>query len=196
MSEEIEIIYDFKKEGKKEMTEEHKLKNISGSDAKKILELLDQKDIDIEDISFLLKEFIKKGKKVKKMSKEKTDDEERFSKEEVKVNTYMAEHKGVSYREAVLAVLDRTEPKPKKEFTAEEIKEQEQLKAVENYLDANPRATYSEACKVLFKGQETTLEEKLIQEYQKANPDIISPLFLPVPYNFFYPYNYFPLLKP
>ncbi|GAJ17496.1 unnamed protein product, partial [marine sediment metagenome] len=77
MSEEIEIIYDFKKEGKKEMTEEHKLKNISGSDAKKILELLDQKDIDIEDISFLLKEFIKKGKKVKKMSKEKTDDEER-----------------------------------------------------------------------------------------------------------------------
>ncbi|GAI72002.1 unnamed protein product, partial [marine sediment metagenome] len=59
---------------------------------------------------------------------------------------------------------------PKKEFSAEEIKEQENLKTVENYLDANPRATYSEACKVLFKGQKPSLEEKLIEEYQKANP--------------------------
>ncbi|GAJ16496.1 unnamed protein product, partial [marine sediment metagenome] len=48
--------------------------------AKKILELLDQKDIDIEAII----DFIKKGKKVKKMSNEKTDDE-RFSDEEKKV---------------------------------------------------------------------------------------------------------------
>ena len=81
------------------------------------------------------------------------------------------ENKGVSYRDAVLKVLDRSEPKPKKEFTEEEIKKRENLKAVENYLSANPRATYSEACKVLFKGEKPTLEEKLIEEYMSKNPE-------------------------
>ncbi|GAI04602.1 unnamed protein product, partial [marine sediment metagenome] len=106
------------------------------------------------------------------MTNEKTDDEKKFSEEEKKVQEFMAkpENKGVSYRDSVLAVLDQTEPKPKKEFTAEEIKQEENLKAVENYLNANPRSTYSEACKVLFKGQKTTLEEKLIQEFMEKNP--------------------------
>lgn len=162
----IEIIYNFTKEGKEEMTEEHKLKNLSGADAKRILESADQENIDIEAII----DFIKlKG--VKKMSNEKTDDE-RFSEEEKKVQEFMAkpENKNVSYREAVLAVLDRTEPEPKKVFTEEEIKKRENLKAVENYLSANPRATYKEAVKVVLKGEELTLEGKLIEEYMEKNP--------------------------
>ena len=190
MPEKIEIIYDFNgyadpgirkvelsrvngyktiitKEGKEEMTEEYKLKNLNGSDAKRILEIADRENIDVEAII----DFIKlKG--VKKMSDEKTNDEKRFSEEEKKVQEFMAkpENKGVSYREAVLKVLDRTEPKPKKEFTEEEIKKRENLKAVENYLSANPRATYKEAVKVVLRGEESTLEEKLIEEYMEKNP--------------------------
>jgi len=186
MFEKIEIIYDFdgykdlkikdvelthgyktiiKKEGEKIM-EEHKLKNISGADAKRILEIADQENIDIEAII----DFIKK-KGVKRMSKDQTNDE-RFSEEEKKVQEFMAkpENKGVSYRDAVLKVLDRTEPKPKKEFTEEEIKKRENLKAVENYISANPRATYKEAVKVVLRGEELTLEEKLIEEYLEKNP--------------------------
>ena len=80
------------------------------------------------------------------------------------------ENKGVSYRDAVVKVLDRTEPEPKKVFTEEEIKKRENLKAVENYISANPRATYKEAVKVVLKGEELTLEGKLIEEYLSANP--------------------------
>ena len=170
----IEIIYDFngyktiiKKEGEKIM-EEYKLKNLTGSKARKILECADQKDIDIEKII----EFINKLKGEKIKMTEKTNDEKRFSEEEKKVQEFMAkpENKGVSYRDAVLKVLDRTEQKPKKEFTAEEIKKRENLKAVENYISANPRATYKEAVKVILRGEELTLEEKLIEEYMEKNP--------------------------
>ena len=190
MPEKIEIIYDFNgyadpgiknvklsringyktviiKEGKETMTEEYKLKNLNGADAKRILEIADRENIDVEAII----DFIKK-KGVKKMSNEKTNDEIRFSEEEKKVQEFMAkpENKGVSYRDAVLKVLDRTEPEPKKEFTEEEIKKRENLKAVENYLSANPRATYKEAVKVILRGEELTLEEKLIEEYMEKNP--------------------------
>ncbi|GAH23401.1 unnamed protein product [marine sediment metagenome] len=138
---------------------EYKLVNLKGSDAKRILELIDVEDIDIEAII----DFIKKLKGVKKkMSKDEKTDDELFTEEEKKVEEYMAkpENKGVSYRDAVVACLDRSEPEPKKkEFSAEEIKQEENLKAVENYLDANPRSTYSEACRVLFKGEKPTLEE-------------------------------------
>lgn len=156
------------KEGEERMTEEHKLKNISGADAKRILELADQEGVNIEDLLSSIKNSIKKEKGESKMTDKNND--ERFSKELKIVEKYQEDHPGVSYRDAVLASLDRTEPKLKKEFSAEEIKEQENLKTVENYLDANPRSTYSEACRVLFKGEKPTLEEKLIQEYQKANP--------------------------
>lgn len=188
MFEKIEIIYDLngykdpkikdveltrvngyktiiKKEGEKIM-EEHKLKNISGADAKRILEIADQENIDIEAII----DFIKKLKVVKKMSNEKTDDEKRFTEEEKKVQKFMESHPKISYRDAVLEVLDRTEPEPKKEFTEEEIKKRENLKAVENYLSANPRATYKEAVKVVLRGEELTLEEKLVEEYLEKNP--------------------------
>ena len=164
----IEIIYDFIKEGEEKM-EEYKLKNLKESDAKRILEIADQENIDIEAII----DFVKKLKGVKKMSNEKIDDE-RFSEEEKKVQEFMAkpENKDVSYRDAVLACLDKTEPEPKKEkeLTEEQIKKQENLKAVENYISANPRASYKDAVKVVLRGEELTLEEKLIEEYQSANP--------------------------
>ncbi len=188
MFEKIEIIYDLSgyadpkiknvelkrvngyktiitKEGEEKMV--YQLKNITEADVKRIIECADQKGIDIDKII----ESINKLKGVKKMSNEKTDDE-RFTKEEKKVQEFMAkpENKGVSYREAVLKVLDRTEPEPKKEFTEEEIKKRENLKAVENYLSANPRATYKEAVKVILRGEELTLEEKLIEEYMEKNP--------------------------
>ncbi len=132
----------------------------------KYLEL--EKDPDKYKKFEIVYDLNKKRKEVKKM----TNNDEKFTEEERKVQEFMAkpENKGVSYRDAVIEVLDSTEPKPKKEFTAEEIKEQENLKTVENYLDANPRATYSEACKVLFKGEKPTLREKLIEEYMEKNP--------------------------
>lgn len=56
-------------------------------------------------------------KEVYKMT-DQSKDEKRFTKEEALVNTYMAEHKDVSYREACLAVLDSSEGL--KESTTEE----------------------------------------------------------------------------
>jgi hypothetical protein len=190
MPEKIEIIYDFggyadpkikdvelkrvngyktiiTKEGEEKMV--YQLKNITEADVKRIIECADHKGIDIEKII----ESINKLKEVSKMSNEKTNDEKRFTEEEKKVTEYLELHKGenLTYRDAVVACLDRTEPEPKKEFTEEEIKKRENLKAVENYLSANPRATYSEACKVLFKGEKPTLEEKLIEEYMSKNPE-------------------------
>jgi hypothetical protein len=145
---------------------EYHLKNLSGADAKKIIECADQKDIDIDKII----DFINKSKGEKIKMTEKTDDEKRFSKEIKIVEKYQEAHPGVSYRDAVLASLDRTEPEPKKEFTKEEITKIENLKAVENYISANPRATYKEAVKVVLRGEELTLEEKLIEEYLEKNP--------------------------
>lgn len=57
-------------------------------------------------------------KEVKNMTDQKND-EKRFTKEEAKVNAYMAEHKEVTYREACLAVLDSSEGlgETKEEFT-------------------------------------------------------------------------------
>ena len=187
MPEKIEIIYDFNgfagpgiknvevsrvngyrtkitKEGEEKMV--YQLKNITEANVKRIIECADFKGIDIEEII----KSINKIKEVSKMSNEKTDDEERFSKEEKIVEKYQESHPGISYRDAVIASLDRTEPVAKKEFTAEEIKEQEQLKNIENYLSANPRASYSDAVKILLKGEKPTLEEKLIEEYMEKNP--------------------------
>ena len=189
MFEKIEIIHDFDgyadpgikkveltrvngyktvitKEGEEKMV--YQLKNITEADVRKIIECADQKGIDIDKII----ESINKLKGGKEKMTDQTNDEIRFTEEEKKVQEFMAkpENKGVSYRDAVLKVLDRTEPKPKKEFTEEEIKKRENLKAVENYLSANPRATYKEAVKVVLRGEESTLEEKLIEEYMEKNP--------------------------
>ncbi|MBA7577714.1 hypothetical protein ES695_01730 [Candidatus Atribacteria bacterium 1244-E10-H5-B2] len=189
MPEKIEIIYDFNgyadpgikkvkltrvngyrtkiiKEGEKEM-EEYKLTNLTGSKAKEILELADQKDIDIEKII----EFIKKLKGEKIKMTEKTNDEIRFNEEEKKVQEFMAkpENKGVSYRQAVLTVLDRSEPETKKEFTEEEKenikKEEENIKKVEKYLEENPKIEYREAVKIVLNKDELNENEKKVEEF-------------------------------
>jgi len=156
------------KEGEKEM-EEHKLKNISGADAKRILELADQKDIDIEDILSFLKKFIKKGKGGKSEMTDLTNDEKRFSKEEKIVEEYIEKHPGVSYREAVLASLDRSEPETKKEFTEEEKqfieKQKEDVKKVEEYLEEHPKVEYREAVKIVLNRDELNENEKKVEEY-------------------------------
>ena len=194
MSEKIEIICDFDsyanqeirnveltrvngyktvitKEGEEKMV--YQLKNITEADVRKIIECIDQKDVGIEDILSFLKKFIKKGKGGESKMTDFTDDGRRFTEEEKKVTEYLELHKGenLTYRDAVVACLDRSEPKPKKEFTEEEIKKRENLKAVENYLSANPRATYSDAVKVILRGEELTLEGKLIEEYMSKNPE-------------------------
>jgi hypothetical protein len=183
----IEIIYDFNgyanqeiknvelsrvngyrtkitKEGEEKMV--YKLKNITEADVKRIIECADQKGIDIDKII----ESINKLKGVKTEMTDQTDDEKRFSKEEKIVEKYQESHPGVSYRDAVIASLDRTEPEVKKEFTEEEIKKRENLKAVENYILANPGASYKTAVRVVLQGEELTLEEKLIEEYLEKNP--------------------------
>jgi len=65
----------------------------------------------IYDINKLRKEVINMT--------DKSNEEKRFTKEEAKVNAYMAEHKEVTYREACLAVLDSSEGlgETKEEFT-------------------------------------------------------------------------------
>jgi len=155
------------KEGGKKM-KEHTLKYLTGADAKRILELIDVEGIDIEKMI----DSINKIKGVKKMSNEKSDDE-RFTEEEKKVQEYMAkpENKGVSYRDAVLKVLDRSEPEPeKKEFTEEQIRKRENLKAVSNYILANPGTSWKDGVRVVLRGEELTLEEKLINEYLEKHP--------------------------
>jgi len=192
MFEKIEIIYDFngyknpeiknveltrvngyktkiiKKEGEKIM-EEHKLINLSAKDAKRILEIADQENIDIEAIIDFINN-LKKG--VKKEMTDQNNDEKRFTAEEKKVEKYLQDHKGenISYRDAVIAVLDRTEPAPKKEFTAEEKKQKEDLKSVEAYLEAHPKSSYKDAIRVVLNKEELTLEEKLVEEYLEKNP--------------------------
>ena len=49
-----------------------------------------------------------------KGEEEEEEGKDKLTPEEKKVQKYMDEHKGVSYRDAVLAVLDTTEPKKKK----------------------------------------------------------------------------------
>ena len=171
MPEKIEIIYNFngyrtiiKKEGEEKMV--YQLKNITEADVGKIIECADQKGIDIDKII----ESINKLKGVKTEMTEQTNDEKRFTEEEKIVEKYQESHPGVSYRDAVLATLDRTEPKPKKEPTKEEITKRENLKAVENYILANPGASYKTAVRVVLRGEELTLEEKLIDEYLEKNP--------------------------
>ena len=186
MPEKIEIIYDFDgfanpkikdvelkrvngyktiitKEGKEEMTEEYKLKNLNGSDAKRILECADQKDIDIEKIIGFINKL--KGEKMT----DQTNDEKRFSEEEKKVNAFLEKNPKVSYRQAVLTVLDKSEPEPKKEFTEEEkqsIEKQEgDLKKVEEYLESHPKTEYREAVKIVLNKDELNENEKKVEEF-------------------------------
>jgi len=110
--------------------EEYRLKNISGADAKRILECADHKNIDVEKLI----EFIKKEREVKKMTDQETNDKKKFSAEELKVDAYMSSHKGVSYREAVLACLDKSEEGEGKKIEFSELSSDE-INGVSKNLD-------------------------------------------------------------
>ncbi|MBA7541479.1 hypothetical protein ES705_33793 [subsurface metagenome] len=145
----------------------YQLKNITEVDVKRIIECADFKGIDIEKIIESIKKL--KGEKIKMT--EKTNDEIRFNEEEKKVQEFMAkpENKGVSYRQAVLTVLDRSEPETKKEFTEEEKenikKEEENIKKVEKYLEENPKIEYREAVKIVLNKDELNENEKKVEEF-------------------------------
>jgi hypothetical protein len=186
MPEKIEIIYDFDgfanpkiknielnrvngyktiitKEGKEKMV--YKLKNLTEADVKRIIECADQKDIDIDKII----ESINKLKGEKTKMTDQTNDEKRFSEEEKKVNAFLEKNPKISYRQAVLTVLDRSEPETKKEFTEEEkqfIEKQEgDIKKVEEYLDSHPKTEYREAIKIVLNKDELTENEKKVEEF-------------------------------
>jgi len=147
--------------------EEYHLKNLSAKEAKKLLETADRENVDIEKLI----DFIKKSKGEKTKMTDQTDDEIRFSEEEKKVEKYLEDHKSenLSYRDAVLACLDRTEPIVKKEFTEEEKKEKEDNKAVEDYIKDHPGTSYKNAIRVVLDKEEMSLEEKVIEEYIEKN---------------------------
>ncbi|MBA7513945.1 hypothetical protein ES705_05963 [subsurface metagenome] len=109
--------------------EEYRLKNISGADAKKIIECADHKDIDIKKII----DFIKKERS-KKMTDQEKNDKKRFTAEELKVDAYLSSHKGVSYRDAVLACLDKSEKGEGKEIEFSELSSDE-INGVSKNLD-------------------------------------------------------------
>lgn len=148
--------------------EEYHLKNLSAKEAKRILECADQKNIDIEKLI----DFINKKKEVDKMT-DQSNEEKRFSKEEKIVEKYIKKRKSqgieISYREAVLACLDKTEETKKEEFTEEEkqyIEEQkEDVKKVEEYLEENPKIEYREAVKIVLNKDELNENEKKVEEY-------------------------------
>jgi len=144
-----------------DIKEEYHLKNLSGSDAKRILEIADQEDIDIEAII----DFINKLKGVKK----EMNDKKNFTENELKIEEYQLKHPEVSYRDCVLAVLDRTEPEPKKEFTEEEKRAKEDNKAVEDYIKDHPGTSYKDAVRIALDREELTLEEKVVEEYIEKN---------------------------
>ena len=107
-------------------------------------------------------------KEVRNMT-DQSNDEKRFSKEEKIVEEYIEKHPGVSYREAVLASLDKTEETKKEEFSEEEkkyIEKQEgDLKKVEEYLESHPKVEYREAIKIVLNKDELNENEKKVEEY-------------------------------
>ncbi|MBA7547491.1 hypothetical protein ES705_39913 [subsurface metagenome] len=97
------------------------------------------------------------------------DDLKRFSAEELKVNAFLEKNPKMSYREAVLVVLDKSEPVVKKEFTEEEKqfteKQEGDLKKVEKYIESHPKIEYREAVKIVLGKDELSNNEKIVEEY-------------------------------
>lgn len=79
------------------MTVEYRAKNLRTTDLKRILEAIDQEGIDIEKII----EFINKERKEVKNQME-IKGEKKFTDAEAKINIYLKENPGCSYRDAVL----------------------------------------------------------------------------------------------
>ncbi len=93
----------------------------STSDEKKIKFTVDNKETELSQRE-LLEKFIELQPnfsdsifaELSKGEEEKEEGKDKLTPEEKKVQKYIDEHKGVSYRDAVLAVLDATEEKKKK----------------------------------------------------------------------------------
>ena len=93
----------------------------STSDEKKIKFTVEEKETELSQRE-LLEKFIELQPnfsdsifaELSKGEEEKEEGKDKLTPEEKKVQKYIAENKGVSYREAVLAVLDATEEKKKK----------------------------------------------------------------------------------
>jgi len=154
--------------GESEKTEGVRLKNIKLENAKKIMELIDEANISLEEIQ----EFIIKKKGVNK----KMRDEEKFTAEEIKVNKFLEDHKGenISYREAVLACLDRSE-KPeesqerKEEFAAYAEEQRKDLLAVDEYLEKHPSCSYRNAVKIVLCKVDLSKPEIVVEEYMESH---------------------------
>ncbi|MBA7524644.1 hypothetical protein ES705_16785 [subsurface metagenome] len=99
---------------------------------------------------------------------DQTNDEKRFEKEVKIVEKYQESHPGVSYRDAVMATLDRTE-ETKKVFSEEEKenirKEEENIKKVEEYLDSHPEVKYRTAALTVLGKGELNENELKVEEY-------------------------------
>jgi hypothetical protein len=98
MFKEVQIIYDYGNHKGKEMNQEMSdtvtFKNIKPEDAKKIISVIDQENVPVEDVINFFRLISNKGKVVKAMAE--------FETREQKVEKYISAHPGISYREAVL----------------------------------------------------------------------------------------------
>ncbi|GAI32635.1 unnamed protein product, partial [marine sediment metagenome] len=91
----------------------------------------------------------------KEVRSEMTDQE---TKEEKKVDAYIEKHPGVTYRQAVLACLDKTESHPEREkFTERELREKDEEEREEKLKKYN---------------KEQDKQLKRIDEYQEKHPGI------------------------
>ena len=104
------------------------------------------------------------------------NNDERFSKEEKIVKEYIEKHPGISYREAVLVSLDKTEETKKEEFTEEKKqyieKQKEDEKKVEEYIEKHPETEYREAVKIVLNKNELNSNEKIVEEYIEKHPGV------------------------
>ena len=95
--------------------------------------------------------------------------EKKFTKEVKIVEEYIEKHPGVSYREAVLASLDMTEPETKKEFTEEQKedikREKENLEKIEKYISENPKVEYRTAILTVLGKDELNESERKVEEF-------------------------------
>ena len=119
-------------------------------------------------------------KEVRNEMTDQNNEEKKFTQEEKIVMEYIEKHPNVSYREAVLATLDKSEKETKKEYTKEEKKEEEQyiqkekedLEKVGKYIEKNPGTEYREAVKIVLGKDNQSNNEKKVEEYIEKHPNV------------------------
>ena len=119
-------------------------------------------------------------KEVKKMTN-KTDDEKRFSVEELKVNAFLEKNPKMSYREAVLICLDKSEPEIKevseeeKQFIEKQFVEKQEgdLRKVEKYIELHPGTSYCDSVLACLSEPEGSAEDQEIVNMYSIIGDII-----------------------